>query len=171
MGRPTKWTEQVAAESLADLASMPEVLHIERNRAQPRLMVVDDDDGFRTMLRLWLADEDVRVVAEAADGEKAVELAAEASPDLIIMDLRMPRMGGLEAARRIKETLPDAQVIMLSAYSDTSLRYAAEDVGVYSYLAKGCSPEVLWETIRYAWAYKQELQGDRQHDWTLQALN
>jgi DNA-binding NarL/FixJ family response regulator len=171
MGRPT-WIEEVAAESLAELASVPEIVHIEPNRAQPRLMVVDDDEGFRTMLRLWLADEDVRVVAEAADGERAIELAAEAAPDLIIMDLRMPRMSGLEAARKIKEQLPDAQVIMLSAYGDTSLRYAAEDVGVYSYLAKGCSPEVLWETIRYAWAYKQELEGERQpYDWTLQALS
>jgi len=164
MGGPTEWMGEVAAESLSELASVPDVVCLEPDREQLRLMVVDDDEGFRTMLRWWLTDEDVRVVAEAADGERAVEVAIGSSPDLVLMDLRMPKMGGIEAARRIKQSLPDTQVIMLSAYGDTSLRYAAEDAGVFSYLAKGCTPEVLWQTIRFAWAYKLE-SPTRIHDW------
>jgi len=172
MAGPMEWIDEVVAESLSELASVPDVVRLEPDRDQLRMMVVDDDEGFRTMLRWWLADEDVRVVAEAADGEMAVELAANASPDLILMDLRMPRMGGLEAARKIKDSLPYTQVIMLSAYGDTSLRYAAEDAGVFSYLAKGCTPEVLWQTIRFAWMYKRNLEArTRLHDWSPHALN
>jgi CheY-like chemotaxis protein len=124
---------------------------------RPRMMVVDDDDQFRTMLREWLMDEGVVDVVEAPDGPEALELAVQAPPDVILMDLRMPKMNGIEATRQIRALLPAAQVIMLSAYGDAALRQAAEEAGVYSYVVKGGPPHVLWHTIRFAWTYKVRL--------------
>jgi two-component system chemotaxis response regulator CheY len=117
-------------------------------------MVVDDDQGFREMVRDWLGDEGMPVVAEATDGARAVDLARKSSPDVILMDLSMPQLNGIEATRQIKAFLPTTQVIMLSGYGDVGLQRAAGDGGVDSYLEKGCSPELLWRTIRFAGTYK-----------------
>jgi len=116
----------------------------------PRILVVDDDDGFRTMIRDWLADEGITDIEEANNGADAVKMAPEISPDLILMDVRMPRMNGIEAAERIREILPAVQIVMLSGYEDTVLREAGEKAGLYAYLVKGCAPDVLWRTIRFA---------------------
>src|SRR3989441_11599982 len=77
----------------------------------PRIMVVDDDDGFRTMIRDWLSEEGLSDIDEARDGAEAVELATETRPDLILMDVRMPRMNGIEAAERIRDVLPTVQIV------------------------------------------------------------
>ena len=151
-------TDHVAAESLADLARAPEGLPPHTRGGPPRVMVVDDDQGFREMVRDWLGDEGMPVVAEAADGARAVDLARESSPDVILIDLRMPQLNGIEAVRQIKGFLPATQVIMLSGFGDIALQQAAEAVGVDSYLEKGCSPELLWRTIRFAGTYKLGLQ-------------
>jgi CheY-like chemotaxis protein len=125
--------------------------------SSPRMMVVDDDGQFRSMLREWLMEEGVQEVVEAPDGPEAIELAKADPPDVILMDLRMPKLNGIEAARQIKAQLPAVQVIMLSAYGDAALRQAAEEAGVYSYVVKGGPPQTLWHTIRYAWTYKVRL--------------
>ena len=119
--------------------------------------MVDDDGQFRSMLREWLLEEGVHDVVEAPDGPEAVELARADPPDVILMDLRMPKLNGIEAARQIKAKLPAVQVIMLSAYGDAALRQAAEEAGVYSYVVKGGPPNILWHTIRFAWTYKLRL--------------
>jgi CheY-like chemotaxis protein len=126
----------------------------------PRVMLVDDDLGYRTMLRDWLADMGVTDVAVANDGAEAVELAGRISPDLILMDLRMPKMDGIEAARRIKARLPAVQVVMLSGYGDERLQRAAEEAGVYSYLVKGCPTEDLWHTLRFSKTFKRQADQD-----------
>ena len=120
----------------------------------PRMMVVDDDDQFRSMIRDWLMDEGITDVVEAPDGPEALELAMQAPPDVILMDLRMPKMNGIEATRQIRALLPAAQIIMLSAYGDATFRTAAEEAGAYGYVVKGGPPESLWHTIRFAWTYK-----------------
>jgi CheY-like chemotaxis protein len=120
----------------------------------PRIMVVDDDDGFRTMIRDWLSEEGLSDIDEARDGAEAVDLATETRPDLILMDVRMPRMNGIEAAERIRDVLPTVQIVMLSGYEDTALREAGEKAGLYTYLVKGCPPDVLWRTIRFALSSK-----------------
>jgi CheY-like chemotaxis protein len=124
-------------------------------------MVVDDDDQFRQMLREWLLEEGVPDVVEAPDGPEAIEMAKSNPRDVILMDLRMPKLNGIEAARQIKAASPDVQVIMLSAYGDAALRQAAEEAGVYSYVVKGGPPHVLWHTIRFAWTLKVRLDQER----------
>jgi CheY-like chemotaxis protein len=117
---------------------------------QPKILIVDDDDGFRTMIRDWLADEGLTDIREANNGADAVEIASSLEPDLILMDVRMPKMNGIEAAERIREFQPAVQIVMLSGYEDTVLREAGEKAGLYAYLVKGCPPDVLWRTIRFA---------------------
>src|SRR5438105_6849339 len=79
-----------------------------------RVMVVDDDQGFRGMIRDWLTEEGLSEVVEARDGAEAVACANRARPDVILMDVRMPRMNGIEATGRIRELFPSVQVVMLS---------------------------------------------------------
>ncbi len=122
----------------------------------PRIMVVDDDRAFREMLRDLLAEEGFAVVAEAGDGAEAVAAAERTTPDVVLMDLRMPNVDGIQATRSIKELQPLVQVIMLSAYGDPALQRGAEDAGVYCYLIKGCPPAMIREMLRYAWRFKIE---------------
>ena len=155
------WTREDVAESLSQLAQsgigIPVGSHADDDALVPRVMVVDDDYGFRTMVRSWLVEEGVDVVAEAPDGPEAVARAAQTHPDVVLMDLRMPKMDGIEAASRILSTDPDTQIILLSAYGDASLKQAAQEAGVYCYLIKDCPPSVLWRTIRFAWTLKLSL--------------
>jgi two-component system, chemotaxis family, chemotaxis protein CheY len=137
---------------------------------RPRVMLADDDKGFREMLRDLLSDEGFQVVGEAADGAEAVEMAPKVSPDVVFMDLRMPEVDGIEATRMVKSVLPYAQVIILSAYGDPGLQRGAEQAGVYCYLIKGCPPQMIREVLSFAWNYKQGLErGDGSPDDPVQA--
>jgi DNA-binding NarL/FixJ family response regulator len=148
--------------SLTQVVPVPEALPYEERTARgqdpPRILVVDDDQGFREMLRDFLADDGFDVIGEAPDGAEAFSLAERLHPDVVLMDLRMPKMDGLEATRRIKAVLPITQVIMLSAYEDPALKRGAEEVGVYCYLIKGCPPAILIDMLRFAWSFKVALQ-------------
>jgi CheY-like chemotaxis protein len=125
----------------------------------PRVVIADDDRGFREMLRDLLEDEGFHVIGEAEDGAAGVALAAELRPDVVLMDLRMPNLGGIAAAAKIKGILPTLQVLILTAYDDPGLNRAAADVGVYCYLVKGCSVRLLKDMLLRAWGYKRELEG------------
>ncbi len=131
--------------------------------ADPRVLVVDDDRGFREMLRDFLADDGFDIVGEAPDGAAAVDLAEQLDPDVVLMDVRMPRMDGLEAGRRIKSVLPIIQIVMLSAYEDPALRRRAEELGAYCYLIKGCPPSILVEALRLAGRIKASLERAPNH--------
>jgi DNA-binding NarL/FixJ family response regulator len=130
----------------------------------PKIVVVDDDRGFREMLRDFLADEGFDVVGEAADGLQALELAATMRPDLFLMDLRMPNMDGIAATRMIREANPLMQVIILSAYDDPGLKRGAEEAGVYCYLIKDCAPVIIKETLNFAWRFKLGLEAGSGQD-------
>ena len=82
-----------------------------------------------------------------------IELALEAEPDVVLMDIRMPDMGGLEAARLMRESLPFTQVIILTAYDGPLPTRTAEEAGVYAYLVKGCSIGLMKDVIEHAWHY------------------
>ena len=119
-----------------------------------RVVIADDQPmmraGFKAVLE---ATGDIAVVAEAGNGEEAVRAATEHAPDVVLMDIRMPGMDGIEATRLIKEAVPKTQVLVLSAYDDPGLHRSAEEVGVFCYLVKGCSPQLIMEMIERAWGH------------------
>ena len=113
-------------------------------------MIVDDHPVFRQGLRNVLAaHEDLYIVGEAADGYEAIELAQELLPDVVLMDINLPTLNGLQATRRLKARCPDVNVIMLTAYDDEEQVYHAIRAGASAYHAKDVSPERLVDVIRY----------------------
>lgn len=114
-----------------------------------RVVIVDDHALFRRGLELVLSEEpDIKVVGEAADGIEAVHRAEEMTPDVVVMDVRMPRSTGIEAARRIRERLPDTKVIMLTVSDNEEDLYAAVKAGASGYLLKEISIEELADAVR-----------------------
>ena len=116
----------------------------------PRVLLVDDNRGFRNELRLLLEDCGIEVVAEGENGQEAVELATRTEADVVLMDLRMPVMDGLQAARALRDRVPSLPVIILSAYEDPALKSEADAANAY--LVKGCSGGLVLDTIEQAWA-------------------
>jgi DNA-binding NarL/FixJ family response regulator len=116
-----------------------------------RLMLVDDQSLFREALRTLLAlQEDFEIVAEAENGERAVALAKVHKPDVILMDLRMPVMNGVEATRRVLTTVPTARVVVLTTFEEDEEIFAAMRAGAFGYLLKACSADKLCESVRAA---------------------
>jgi DNA-binding NarL/FixJ family response regulator len=114
-----------------------------------KVMLVEDHvlvrEGTREMLD---REEDLQVVAEAGDGEQAVQLAAEHRPDIIIMDIAMPKLNGIEATRQIKAANPTASILVLTAYDDDQYVFAFLEAGAAGYLLKDVSTGDLIQAIR-----------------------
>ncbi len=119
-------------------------------RVEPvRTLIADDHPHFRDGLRaLLLSAPDIEVVGEAGDGEDAVKLAAELQPDVVLMDLNMPGMGGIEATRRILHTSPHISVLIISMYEDDDSVFAALKAGARGYLLKGALKAEILRAIR-----------------------
>ena len=116
-----------------------------------RLMLVDDQSLFREALRTLLAlQEDFEIVAEAENGERAVALAKTHKPDVILMDLRMPVMGGVEATRRVLTLAPAARVVVLTTFEEDEEIFEAMRAGAVGYLLKACSADKLCGSVRAA---------------------
>lgn len=116
-----------------------------------RLMLVDDQSLFREALRTLLAlQPDFEVVSEAENGERAVALAATHKPDVILMDLRMPVMGGVEATRQVRAAAPTARVVVLTTFEEDEEIFAAMRAGAVGYLLKACSADKLCGSVRAA---------------------
>ena len=115
------------------------------------MLLVDDQSGIRASLANLLRDEGIPVVGEATDGAEGVARARDLHPDVILMDLRMPRLNGIQATRQIKQVLPGTEVVIFTAYDDPGLEENAAAVGVYAYLVKGCPPDEILQTVVEAW--------------------
>lgn len=116
-----------------------------------RLMLVDDQSLFREALRTLLAlQPDFEIAAEAENGERAVALAKAHAPDVILMDLRMPVMGGVEATRRILAAMPNSRVVVLTTFEEDEEIFDAMRAGALGFLLKACSADKLCDSVRAA---------------------
>lgn len=114
-----------------------------------RLLVVDDHQLARDgLVRLLSLEKDIEIVGAAGDGEEAVALAARTQPDVVLMDVRMPRMNGIEATRRIVEALPEIAVVLLTLHDEQEYIFEGLAAGACAYLLKDCTQRELMTTLR-----------------------
>ena len=114
------------------------------------VVLVDDHDLFRGGLREILADQQIRVVGEAPDGERGVETVADLAPDVAVMDINMPGIGGIEATRQIASRMPATRVLVLTIASDDDSIMQAMMAGASGYMLKDAPVEELVAGIRAA---------------------
>ena len=116
-----------------------------------RVLIVDDHEVVREGLRSILATaEDVELVGEAADGGEAIRLAAELTPDIVLMDLSMPGVGGIEAIEQIKALACPLEIVILTTYDDDDLIIRGLRAGARGYLLKDAGRKALFDSIRAA---------------------
>ncbi|HEX2701089.1 MAG TPA: response regulator transcription factor [Acidimicrobiales bacterium] len=115
---------------------------------QVRVLLADDHTALREGLRRSLEAAGLTVVGEAADGEQAVSLAVEHQPDIVLMDVSMPKGGGVEATRIIRTRLPDVEVVMLTMHSEPAVVGDAVRAGAAGYLVKDCSTDDIVGMLR-----------------------
>ena len=125
-------------------------------QAEPlRVIVADDEANVRDVLRMSLQlDDGFHVSGEASDGEEAIRMVTEEQPDILVLDLRMPGLPGLEAIPRIREAAPNTQIVVLSALPETEMGGRAIAAGADAYLEKGRAMADLgsWlQTLRLSW--------------------
>jgi NarL family two-component system response regulator LiaR len=116
-----------------------------------KVLIVDDHQVVRQGLRTFLElNDDIEVLGEAADGQEAVELTAQLKPDIVLMDLVMPRLDGIAATTKIKSLGTGAKVIALTSFTEDDKVFPAIQAGASSYLLKDVSPDALVDAIRAA---------------------
>jgi NarL family two-component system response regulator LiaR len=115
------------------------------------LLITDDHALVRQGIRAFLElQPDLNVIGEAGSGEEAVRMAAELVPDVVLMDLVMPGIGGVEATRQVKQVSPHSQVIVLTSYHEDEYIFPALRAGALSYVLKDVGPDELADTVRKA---------------------
>jgi len=119
--------------------------------SRPTVVVVDDVAETRELLRVLLQGDGIHVVGEAGTGEQALDVVRRLRPDVVLMDVMMPELDGLEATRKIKEAVPETQVVILSYNDDRKLRERAFAVGAFDYFVKDQSTVGLSGAVRDAW--------------------
>ena len=124
------------------------------NAGSIRVLIVDDHQMVRQGLRTFLELQDdagslaIRVVGEAADGAQAVHIARECQPDIVLLDLVMPKMDGIQATPRILQASPRSRVIILTSFGEEHQVMPAIRAGAQGYLLKDISPQALVQAIR-----------------------
>src|SRR5262249_28843828 len=140
IARP-RTTRVAAAQSAMHLASV--------GVSKIKVLLVDDHMVVRQGLRALLeAEPDMVVVGEAANGHQAVQLAQKLRPEVVVMDIAMPQLNGLEATRRIAQQVPSARVLVLSSYSDDEYVSQITEAGASGYLLKENAAEDLIKAVR-----------------------
>ena len=113
------------------------------------VLIVDDNAGLRALMReIVAAESDLHVVGEAADGEESMQLVQELRPDIMLLDLVMPRVNGLEVLRWIKAERPEIKVIIVTVHAEDAYRQAAEASGTDAFLLKKTLGTVLVPTVQ-----------------------
>ena len=115
-----------------------------------RVLLADDHTMLRESLRRFLGDEGFDVVGEAGDGEEALRLTEELQPDVVLMDVSMPVLDGVEATRTLRRRFPDTEVVVLTMFGDGAVADRAFRAGAAGFLAKDCSLDEVAEAIRIA---------------------
>jgi len=129
-----------------------------------RVMLVDDHAVVRSGLAAFLlAFDDLELVGDAADGEEALRKCGEVQPDVVLMDLVMPGLDGAAAARAIRESFPETQVVALTSFKNEEFVTSALEAGAIGYLLKNVSAEELAEAIRSAHAGRPTLSPEAMH--------
>lgn len=120
-----------------------------RDRSTPiRVLLCDDAEGFRALMRSSLADDPaIEVVGEAADGEEGVQATASLQPDVVLLDMSMPRMDGMQAIPEMRRSAPSTSIIGLSSFSAHRMRGPSIEIGAHSYLEKGTELDTIREAI------------------------
>jgi DNA-binding NarL/FixJ family response regulator len=114
-----------------------------------RVLVVDDAANLRELLTILLeAEDDFEVVGTAADGQQAIDCAAELAPDVVLLDLAMPVMDGLQALPALRRALPDARIVIFSGFEQSALARQALSSGADDYVEKGASVTELVARLR-----------------------
>lgn len=120
-----------------------------RNNHSIRVLLVDDHhlvrEGTKSILE---TEEDIEIVGEAVDGHDAVEKVRRLLPDVVTMDINLPKMNGIEATRIIHREFPKTRIIALSVYAERQVRESILEAGACEYIGKGEDPELLIEAIR-----------------------
>ena len=129
-----------------------------RDMGDIRVLIAEDQQlvrrAFSTMLSI---EPDIKIVAQAADGAEAIQLARQWRPDIVLMDLQMPRVGGIGAMKRILEDVPDARIIVLTTFDTDELVFEAISAGAHAYLLKDSNEAEILETIRAVHAGQSRL--------------
>ncbi|MEM7469363.1 MAG: response regulator transcription factor [Pseudomonadota bacterium] len=113
-----------------------------------RVLLVDDDDILREgMIQILRADATMCIVGEAADGDEALQMAMKTRPDIVVMDLSMPRLDGVAATRAILEAVPNTEILAVSVYTDMDRAREVIDAGAMGYVVKAGAPRYLLPAV------------------------
>ncbi len=145
----TAESDQADAQTAHEARQTAEAAGTSRESRRTRILLADDHAVVRQALAMMLTQEhDLEVIGEAANGKQAVEMAGRLQPDVVLMDINMPVMNGIEATQQIRNSYPKTQVIGLSMFEERDQANAMQQVGAASYVSKGASPDTLLDSIR-----------------------
>ena len=114
-----------------------------------RVVIADDNDGIRTLLRTLISlEDDLEVVGEAADGREALELVLDRGPDVVVLDLAMPEMDGLQVLEELRARGADTPVLVYSGFASPGVEEAARRHGAVDFVLKGTDPDALIQRLR-----------------------